>query len=181
MKRKKTETDLLKLYMAEAIILLLEKNNFSDITIKEITRKAGVNRSSYYRNFNSKEEIIVFFYTFVLNKCIPIKPLPKTEEHLLNIFNQFLSYKKELLTLHKNNVSYLLLEVLNNYFIKQNLLMKNIGFKKEFELCYHTGGIFNTLLLWFDFEMKPEPNLLVEKSMQFLPKNFKPILFSVVE
>lgn len=181
MKRKNTEADLLKLYMAEAIILLLENNKFSDITIKEITRKAGVNRSSYYRDFDSKEEIIVFFYTYILNRCIPIKPLPKIEEHLLNIFNQFLNYKIELLSLHKNNLSYLLLEVLNNYFIKRDYSEKNIGLNKEFELCYHTGGIFNTLLLWFDLEMKPEPNLLVEKSMQFLPKDFKPFMFSIVE
>lgn len=180
MKRKKAETDLLKLYIAEAFILLLENNKISDITIKEITTKAGVNRSTYYRNFNSKEEIIIFFYTSILNSCIPVKPLPKIEEHLLNIFHQFLIYKKELLTLHKNNLSYLLLEVLNSYF-KENHTEKSIDFKMKFELCYHTGGIFNTFLLWFDYEMKPEPNLLVKKSLELLPKNFKPFLFNAVE
>ena len=180
MKRKNAETDLLKSYIAEAFILLLENNKFSDITIKEITAKAGVNRSTYYRNFNSKEEIIIFFYTSILDKCVPVKPLPKIEEHLLNIFNQFLHYKKELLSLHKNNLSYLLLEVLNNYFI-QNHTERSRDFKQEFELCYHTGGIFNTFLLWFDFEMEPEPKLLVKKSLKFLPVNFKPFLFSAVK
>lgn len=178
--KKNSETDLLKFYIAEALILLLEKNNISDITIKEITEKAGVNRSTYYRNFNSKEEIIVFFYTSILDNCVPVKPLPKIEDHLLNIFNQFLSYKKELLSLHKNNLSYLLLEVLNNYFI-QNHTERSIDFKKEFEFCYHTGGIFNTFLLWFDFGMEPEPNFLVKKSMELLPENFKPFLFRTVE
>lgn len=54
MKRKNSETNLLKLYISEALILLLEKKEFSEITIKEITKKAGVNRSTYYRNFKSK-------------------------------------------------------------------------------------------------------------------------------
>lgn len=57
----RNDPELFKTYIMEAFILLLEEKSFSEITIKEITKKAGVNRSTYYRNFDSKEDIIIFF------------------------------------------------------------------------------------------------------------------------
>lgn len=87
MKKESTHTKLLKTYIDEALILLLGKKGFAEITIKEITEKAGVNRSTYYRNFNSKEDIVMFFYSSILTKCIS-KQTPQTKEaHLLNVFN----------------------------------------------------------------------------------------------
>lgn len=179
MKKKKREADLFKSYIMEALVILLEKKKFSEITIKEITRKAGVNRSTYYRNFHSKEEIITFFYTYILEKCISIQASTKIEEHLLNIFNQFLSYKKELICLHENKLSYLLLEALNHFFKEHKEPKNYINFENDFEVCYHAGGVFNTFLLWFDYKMKPEPIHLVKKSLAILPKNFEPFLYSL--
>lgn len=73
MKKKKREADLFKTYIMEALVILLEKKKFSEITIKEITRKAGVNRSTYYRNFHSKEEIITFFTPIYLKNVFLYK------------------------------------------------------------------------------------------------------------
>ena len=36
----------------------MENKDYKDITITDITNKAGVNRITFYRNFDSKDEII---------------------------------------------------------------------------------------------------------------------------
>ncbi len=41
-----------------ALILLMKENEFQSISITDIIRKAGVSRSAYYRNYNSKEDIL---------------------------------------------------------------------------------------------------------------------------
>lgn len=41
-----------------ALILLMEKKSFEEITVTDITRKAGVSRTAYYRNYASKEDIL---------------------------------------------------------------------------------------------------------------------------
>lgn len=41
-----------------ALILLMKEKPFQKITIQEIIRRAGVGRSSYYRNYTTKEEIL---------------------------------------------------------------------------------------------------------------------------
>ena len=62
MKRKGISTEKLKEYITESLMLLLKKKSFAMITIQEITAKAGVNRSTYYRNFTSKTEIIKYYF-----------------------------------------------------------------------------------------------------------------------
>ena len=41
-----------------ALILMMKEKPFSEISILEITKRAGVGRSSYYRNYDSKEAIL---------------------------------------------------------------------------------------------------------------------------
>ncbi|WP_366516824.1 TetR/AcrR family transcriptional regulator [Staphylococcus carnosus] len=40
-------------------MLLLEKENFDKITITKICDKAGINRSTFYRNYENKEDIVI--------------------------------------------------------------------------------------------------------------------------
>ena len=41
-----------------ALILLMQTKPFTDITVTDLTRKAGVSRTAYYRNYASKEDIL---------------------------------------------------------------------------------------------------------------------------
>jgi AcrR family transcriptional regulator len=44
--------------MENALLQLLETENFQEITIQEITDRARVSRRTFYRNYSSKEEIL---------------------------------------------------------------------------------------------------------------------------
>ena len=44
-----------------ALINLMEKKSYGDISIKDIVERAGVSRASYYRNYDSKEDILSGF------------------------------------------------------------------------------------------------------------------------
>lgn len=44
--------------MDEALILLLEKKDYSFITIKEICEKAGVNRSTFYLHYDTIDDLL---------------------------------------------------------------------------------------------------------------------------
>lgn len=50
--------NLTKEYIFKAFIILLETKNYDDISVSEITQKAGVSRMSFYRNFKSKDDLI---------------------------------------------------------------------------------------------------------------------------
>lgn len=41
-----------------ALVLLMNDREFSEISITDIIRRAGVSRSAYYRNYASKEDVL---------------------------------------------------------------------------------------------------------------------------
>ncbi len=45
----------------EALVYLLSKKTMDEISVTEIVNKAGVSRTAYYRNYQSKEEILKDF------------------------------------------------------------------------------------------------------------------------
>ena len=56
---KKTVNFVVKESITEALLRLMNKKNFYEISITEITKLAGVSRISFYRNFNSKEDVLI--------------------------------------------------------------------------------------------------------------------------
>lgn len=61
MRRKSITTEMMKSYIADALLILMTKKDYTDITVGEIVEKAGVNRSTYYRHFEKKEDVITYF------------------------------------------------------------------------------------------------------------------------
>lgn len=53
-------SDLLKECMADALLRAMKIKPFEKITVTEITEAAGVNRSTWFRNFESKDEALTF-------------------------------------------------------------------------------------------------------------------------
>ena len=56
---KKNLNFVIKESLTEALFILMRKKPFEEITITEISKLAGVSRISFYRNFDSKEDLLV--------------------------------------------------------------------------------------------------------------------------
>lgn len=178
MRRKNTTSYMMKTYIAEGLLLLLEGNAYEEISIHEITDRAGVNRSTYYRNFSSKENIIRFYYESLLTEFQTLsnnRPHITLKSYLHCMFTFFAEHKKQLMLLYEQKLSYLLLDTLNEVFIHNT---SNDDFSSQFSVYYHTGGIFNTFLLWFKNDMKQSPETMTNIAISLLPDNFSPMLMN---
>lgn len=45
-------------YIQEALLQLIQQKEYEKITITDIAKRAGVTRISFYRNFESKDDIL---------------------------------------------------------------------------------------------------------------------------
>ena len=152
----------------------MEGKAYDDISIGEITAKAGVNRSTYYRNFSSKNEIIKFYFNKIIYEYLEtVSKDIAFSEYLLIMFTHFYKYKRELLQIYKNGVSYLILEALNETF---TAFGETNTFDEQFKRYYHTGGIYNTFLLWFSDDMRKSPKHMSEITISILPDWVSPAL-----
>jgi len=158
---------MMKEYIADSLLVLMANKSFDDITIGEITTKAGVNRSTYYRNFTSKEQIIKFYYSKLMYGYLETIGKKDTFFDYLNkMFTYFYNHKSELLLIYSNGIAYLILEALNETFTSHN---QSNTFDEKFKLYYHTGGIYNTFLLWFSEDMHQSPKNMSKLTIQTLP------------
>lgn len=60
---KKNQTEFLKLCLADALIKLMDTQDFDTINVNAICKQAGIGRTSFYRYFenkNSKEDLLAF-------------------------------------------------------------------------------------------------------------------------
>ena len=55
----------LKECLADALIRLLETKPLNKLTIPEIAKSAGVGRTTYFRSFSSKEEMLTFKFLLI--------------------------------------------------------------------------------------------------------------------
>ena len=65
---KRKEANLrVKTHITNALFALMEEKSLADIHISEIVSRAGVARSSFYRNYSSKEDVFVTLIRDILD------------------------------------------------------------------------------------------------------------------
>jgi len=102
------EKNLTKEYIYEAFFKLLETSPYEKISVSNITQKAGVSRMSFYRNFNSKEDLIKQTLNLILGHLQTlIKDIETKNEYTIIkcFFETFKKYKVVLMALSDSEIS----------------------------------------------------------------------------
>ena len=108
------QSDLSKKYIADALIDLMKKKDYSSITNKEITDRAGLSHITIYRNFKNKEEIISYYISSLFKEW----KLNNENNLAYSIFSFFQKNKDIIDLLYKSHLQYLILDnilTLNEY------------------------------------------------------------------
>lgn len=159
-------------YLTEALLILMETKDYGSISIGEIADKAGVNRSSYYRHFSGKEDILRFYLMTIMNEYQEAYRTGSDRTfhaYMQQIFSTFYGHRHDLLLMHKNGLSYLLLDVLNWCFRLTDPGRK-LSLRDRFMISYHIGGIYNNLCLWMDHGMRETPAQMTDIALSFRPE-----------
>lgn len=171
MRRKSITSKMMKSFIAESLLFLLQQRPFEEITVGEIVQKAGVNRSTYYRHFERKEDIILYFLDCLSEDILEWddEKSPEFKEHLINVYQHYYNHKERMMTIYKNGLSSLLLDVL-----KKNLSAnetENENLDMQYDIAFHIGGTFNHFLLWLSRDMADTPEEMASHALAVLPEN----------
>lgn len=139
----------------DSLFSLLKEKNFSEISITEIVNHAGVSRQSYYRNFSSKEDIILEFYYSVRKELISLfksyNPISNSDipKILVQIFSQYKKYADYLLVMYNSGFVKEWLEIINENFEMIFGDMPSNSLERYY-LYATTGAMFNTVIKWLE-------------------------------
>lgn len=168
---KRLEENLrVKRAIVNAFFTLLEKNNLEIISISEITRIAKVSRMAYYRNFNSKIEIVDFFLDDILDEQLALLNYDINfwdQEYGRAFFQIMRKYKDRILLLNQIGLSGMLLNKFssaNEDFI--GYMPKNSI--ERYKLYYIAGAAYNGIIEWLRSGCKESIEEMTENLGKFL-------------
>lgn len=155
MKEKQTFS-YVKEQMTLALLDLMEENQFNDISITAITKKACVGRASFYRNFATKEDIIQQYLSVLLgNWKQEFESSGETEPTKLftSLFEHLKRNSRTYLLLHENHLLYFLLDYIKSECGPRPGHTSRIAYQHAF-FAY---GLYGWIEEWIKRGMKESP------------------------
>lgn len=148
----------LKECIADSLIKLMEHTDFTKITIADITKGAGVNRSTWFRNFSTKNECLTYKLIMLWERWSAEHNIIKTANYSFDNAKDFLFFCydiKDILTaIYKSNVFSVTYDAFNSILRAQFESTEKMFYENRFYL----NGMFGLLEEWTkrDFFEKPE-------------------------
>lgn len=149
---KRKEANLrVKGHIARALLELMHKKSFSHITISELIQTAGVARVSFYRNYDSKEDVLITLIEDVLEQYWNAFDCGEddyyTYENVCRGFRYLKKYGDFVLDLYQFGYGSILLEQLNWFHEQVAGSMPNNSIEK-YQIYMYIGALYNTAMVW---------------------------------
>lgn len=158
--------------IVQSLVSLMKEKEFKDISITEITKKAGVSRMAYYRNYNFKEDILNDYMTTLIEDYKSKREENKDNPYLLilNAFEFFKNNKDFVLALEKSNLSNVIQNKINDYMVI--FYPKAItNTEARYKLYILSGALYNTCKMWLINGLKEDSKLLAKAFVEILFPN----------
>ncbi len=138
-----------------ALMRLLEHRAFNEITITEIAKVAGVSRAAFYRNYQTKEDIITFYLRDLFGELIVQLQLLENKSKW-NRIRLFFTFFKD----HNDFINRLIIAELSPIFYEQFCICVTNFFESETVKLYDShlyeryfpqfiaAGLSRVLLEW---------------------------------
>ena len=158
--KRKEENLRVKINITNTLFRLMEQKSLAEITITELVKGAGVARASFYRNYESKEDVLVTLIRDVLELFRRnVKESPEglyARENILMSFRFFYRYRRYLLDLCRCGFASLMLEELNHFHESMEGTMPSSSMER-YSLYMYIGALFNTTVTWLSDENPVPP------------------------
>lgn len=155
MDKRKEENLRVKGAIVTALFDMIQEKSLGEIHITELIRRAGVARASFYRNYCSKEDVVVTLIRDILQayreRIVYEDGNFYTYHNLLLCFQFFGDYRRYVLDLYRSGFAAAILEELNLFHEGLEGTMPASSVDK-YRLYIYTGALFNTAIVWLTEE-----------------------------
>jgi len=151
-------------WLLETLLELLESKDYSEITITELTEKADIARQTFYRNYDSMDDIllsrlneIVDEYLEKVFRNLESRKDPDWDFEVKQLIYLWQRNEKIFRALQKAGLDYQVMEKLLHLFTRFHMKAQNLmelNDKHQFLVYYLSGGVFMVLNKWFENDMK---------------------------
>ena len=156
-------------YITEALLMLMKNKDYKDVSITEICEKAGVTRMSFYRNFESKEDILKKWLTAVTDDFLSASGISykndSNREYFVKLFTHLKKHKDVCQAMNKAGLIHLVKDQFDRVFLSIHRDEYD-----DYKSYFLAGGIYNVFLLWLINGCKETPEELAIRMEGMLVK-----------
>lgn len=155
---KKGEVSRTKKCIIDALLKLMEGDNFEEITVTQIAQEAEIARRTFYLNYNTKSEVLASYIKSLYDDFANEVQNDKERTWKSDVINFFLYWSRHkdiLLLLEKSNQFLILLNEFENILSNSNVfdfstLVKNElqAKRKEYIVVTVAAGLWRILEKW---------------------------------
>ena len=129
-----------------ALILLMERRTFAEISISELVKRAGVSRTAFYRNYQSKEDVLQCALGDAVNAILNKLSLdPQSEEFWTVLFYEVKEYRPAIRLLLNAGLGNVLLEEITAHALERE---KSSDTAVRYGAILWAGAVYNVFTNW---------------------------------
>lgn len=167
MQRKNQANILARECMVAALMELLKEKPLSAITISELTQRAGVSRMTYYRNYQTKEDIFSFYLDDVLEQYREDSSnMPRTStyfdiDNMVHYFSYLKKYEGFLESVFSSGLEHIFLQAITRY-IMETWQKPGDSIEDYYTLQAFAGSLYTLYISWYKGGSKESPRTMAE-------------------
>lgn len=165
-------TLFLKECMSDALLQLMARKEFSKITVNEIADAAGVNRSTWFRNFPDKNEALVFKLVTLWNRWAEQNGLGARQYHVEDapFFFRFV---------YENQATFRLVyqvqvqTAVYDAFYRIMMAQADEDLYERYNSRFYSFGLFGLLNEWIQREFSESPQIMSDLFERIISNHWK--------
>ena len=154
-------------WFINALLKLMKTKPFEEIQIKELAKKADLDRRTFYRYFKSKEDVLEL-YSGLIMQDFAKKILAKNELSLRTVVISYFEFWDEyidfLKLLRESHMTYFFIERMDRLIyqyvslkVKPYLIGQELSKETRYSFFFHFGGLWSMLNRWIAEEPRDTP------------------------
>lgn len=151
-----------KEYYTIALFELMNKMPYRKITVSDLVRKSGASRASFYRNYESKEQIVDEYLEARFGEIFLKHPMTEGDIHIvvLNIMKDIYDSREWLIKLEQNG----LLDKIDSYIYQDTLMQINQikVLNNRYQPFFFAGAASSMIKAWVSFGFEESPEEITE-------------------
>lgn len=140
-------------WLVEALLSLIQRKPYEEISISELCKEAGLDRRTFYRNFKDKNDVLLFYFSDLQEEYLAaLQEMPeRTFYTLAKVYFEFwTSYLEFFKTAQSDQTLNSALFQMLNAFMPAVYAGSDGSIPKElgYNIAFVVGGFHNSLIRW---------------------------------
>lgn len=139
--------------LAEALVRLMEEREIDEISVTDICKEAGYSRMAYYRNFQSKRDILKQYMRLLADEFRreALEKYPNHSSRSYEIILFGLQYFQNIRSFAERLIQANLTSILQdgmNYYFETYMAGSESGLDRHYAMYYYSGALVNVYTFW---------------------------------